>query len=52
MRLMPDIPTVMIGGVIAKHPYLNVILGEKFDMEILSVEEPQHIVSTRCSVDR
>ena len=45
MRLDPGIPTVMIGGVIAKHPYLQVILGEKFDMEIVSVDESQHIVS-------
>lgn len=45
MRLEPDIPTIMIGGVIAKHPYLKVILEEKFNMEIQSVEEPQHTVS-------
>lgn len=45
MRLDPDIPTVMIGGVIAKHPYLKVLLEEKFNMNILSVEEPQHVVS-------
>ncbi len=45
MRLEPDIPTIMVGGVIAKHPYLKVILEKKFNMEILNIEEPQHIVS-------
>jgi (R)-2-hydroxyacyl-CoA dehydratese activating ATPase len=45
MRLVPDFPTIMIGGVIAKHPYLKVILEERFKMEILSIDEPQHIVS-------
>jgi (R)-2-hydroxyacyl-CoA dehydratese activating ATPase len=45
MRLDPGIPTVMIGGVIAKHPYLKEILGKKFNLEILSVEESQHVVS-------
>ncbi len=45
MRLEPGIPTIMVGGVIAKHPYLKTMLGEKFKLEILSIEEPQHVVS-------
>ena len=34
MRLEPGIPTYMIGGVIAHHPYLKVLLNEKFDKDI------------------
>ncbi len=45
MRLYPNIPTYMIGGVIAHHPYLNKILSDKFNKEIKTVEQPQHIVS-------
>ncbi len=45
MRLVPGIPTLMIGGVIAHHPYLNVILSQKFNKEIKTVDQPQFIVS-------
>ena len=45
MRLDPGMPTVLIGGVVAKHPYLKTIFGDKFDMEILTVERPQYTVS-------
>ncbi len=45
MRLDPGIPTLMIGGVIAHHPYLKTLLSEKFNMEIEMVEAPQYVVS-------
>lgn len=45
MRLVHGIPTYMIGGVIAHHPYLNTILSQKFNKEIKTIEHSQHIVS-------
>ena len=45
LRLANDIPTYMIGGVIAHHPYLKVLLNEKFDKNIKIIERPQHVVS-------
>lgn len=50
MRLEPGIPTYMIGGVIAHHPYLKVLLNEKFDKDIQIIENPQHIVSFGAAV--
>jgi len=45
MRLVPGIPTFMIGGVIAYHPYLSHVLSEKLKVEIKTVDDPQYIVS-------
>ena len=45
MRLHPDIPTFMIGGVVAHHPYLQNILAEKFNLNIEIIEHPQYVVS-------
>jgi len=45
MRLLPGIPTYMIGGVIEHHPYLSNILSEKFNKEIKTIEQPQHTVA-------
>jgi 2-dehydropantoate 2-reductase len=45
MRLFPDIPTYMIGGVIEHHPYLSNIISEKFGKEIKTIEQPQHTVA-------
>ena len=45
MRLDPGIPTLMIGGVIAHHPYLKTLLGEKFKIEMEIIEDPQFVVS-------
>jgi len=45
MRLTTGIPTYMIGGVIAHHPYLSKILNDKFSREIKTVEYPQFVVS-------
>lgn len=50
MRLVPGVPTYMIGGVIAHHPYLQILLNEKFDLDIQIMEEPQHIVSLGAAV--
>ena len=50
MRLEPGIPTYMIGGVIAHHPYLKVLLNEKFDKDIQVIEDPQHIVSFGAAI--
>lgn len=50
MKLMSGTPTVMIGGVIAKHPYLQSLLNEKFKIDIQLVEEPQHTVSLGAAI--
>ncbi len=50
MRLAPDIPTYMIGGVIAHHPYLKVLLNEKFNLDIKIVDFPQYAVSYGAAV--
>ncbi|NUM49901.1 MAG: 2-dehydropantoate 2-reductase [Flavobacteriales bacterium] len=50
MRLDPGIPTYMIGGVIAHHPYLKDLLNEKFNKDIKIVEAPQHIVSFGAAI--
>ncbi|KAA3651423.1 MAG: hypothetical protein DWP98_03080 [Bacteroidetes bacterium] len=50
MRLDPDIPTYMIGGVIAHHPYLKVLLNEKFNKDILIIENPQYVVSFGAAI--
>jgi len=45
MKLDPDIPTIMIGGVIAHHPFLQTLLGDKFGMDIEINSDPQYTVS-------
>ncbi len=50
MRIDPGIPTFMIGGVIAHHPYLKHILAEKFNLKINIVEAPQYVVSYGAAV--
>ena len=50
MKLVPDVPTVMIGGVIANHPFLQSLLSEQFDKAIETVEEPQHTVSLGAAI--
>ncbi len=50
MRLEPSIPTYMIGGVIAYHPYLKTLLNEKFDKDIRIVENPQQIVAFGAAI--
>lgn len=50
MRLDPGIPTFMVGGVIAHHPYLQTILSEKFKKDIEITDAPQYIVSYGAAV--
>jgi 2-dehydropantoate 2-reductase len=50
MRLDPGIPTYMIGGVVAHHPFLRVLLNERFKMDITIVDAPQHVVSYGAAV--
>lgn len=45
MRIDPATQIVMIGGVIAHHPYIKTLMEEKLGKKIISIEEPQHIVS-------
>jgi len=45
LRLDPNAPTFMIGGVIAHHPYLKVLLDEKLGTEIKVIDMPQYVVS-------
>ncbi len=50
MRIDPGIPTYMVGGVIAHHPYLKHILSEKFNLNINVIEAPQFVVSYGAAV--
>ena len=50
MRLDPGIPTYMIGGVIAHHPYLQTLLNDTFRKDIQIVDSPQHVVSYGAAV--
>jgi (R)-2-hydroxyacyl-CoA dehydratese activating ATPase len=50
LRLETGIPTFMIGGVIAHHPYLKILLNEKFDEDIQIIENPQHVVSYGAAI--
>lgn len=50
MKLVPGVPTVMIGGVIANHPFLQTLLTEKFKTPIVLVDEPQHTVSLGAAI--
>jgi (R)-2-hydroxyacyl-CoA dehydratese activating ATPase len=45
MRLAPDVPVFMIGGVIAHHPFLKTVLEERLKTNIQIIEKPQHVVS-------
>lgn len=50
MKLIPDVPTVMIGGVIANHPFLQSLITEKFNRQIIVPDEPQHVVSLGAAI--
>lgn len=45
LRIDPGAPIVMIGGVIAHHPLLKILLEEKLQKEVWVVERPQYVVS-------
>lgn len=50
MRLDPGIPTVMIGGVAAYHPYLKTLLDELFHKNIQVLDAPQFAVSYGAAI--
>ncbi|MFQ5335238.1 MAG: BadF/BadG/BcrA/BcrD ATPase family protein, partial [Flavobacteriales bacterium] len=50
LRIDPDLPLFMIGGVISHHPFLKNILEDKFGREILVVEKPQYTVSVGAAL--
>jgi len=45
LRVDLTVPSYMIGGVIAYHPYLKAMLEEKFMQEVPILDKPQHVVS-------
>ncbi len=45
MRMDHSLPVVMIGGVIAYHPYLKTLLEQKLNKEVMVLNNSQHIVS-------
>ena len=50
MRLDPGIPTFMIGGVIAHHPYLKDLLNNEFNKDIKIIDAPQYVVSFGAAI--
>ncbi|GAB4260874.1 MAG: hypothetical protein Kow0079_17670 [Vicingaceae bacterium] len=50
MKLVDGLPTYMIGGVIAHHPYLASLLKEKFNKEVVVLEKPQFMVSYGAAI--
>jgi 2-dehydropantoate 2-reductase len=50
MRMNAGIPIFMIGGVIAFHPYLGTMLGEKLNKEIKTIDEPQYVVALGAAI--
>jgi 2-dehydropantoate 2-reductase len=45
LRIDPLAPVFLIGGVIAYHPYLKILLQERFKREVQIVDKPQYTVS-------
>jgi 2-dehydropantoate 2-reductase len=45
MKIDPSLPIVMIGGVIAYHPYLRNLLEQRTGQKITILDEPQYSVS-------
>ncbi|MBL0127989.1 MAG: hypothetical protein IPP83_11155 [Flavobacteriales bacterium] len=45
IRMEPDLPIYLVGGVIAYHPYFKTILSERFGQEVVIPDHPQFIVS-------
>ncbi|MEW6467666.1 MAG: 2-dehydropantoate 2-reductase [Bacteroidota bacterium] len=50
MRIDPGVPVVLIGGVIAHHPFLKTLIEEKLGRPVTVLEEPQHLVSYGAAV--
>jgi len=45
IRMDNDLPLYVVGGVIAFHPYLKILLQEKFKQEVIVPDKPQLINS-------
>ncbi len=45
LTIDPSVPTIMIGGVIANHHFLQTLLSEKFDMHMDINPNPQYVTS-------
>jgi 2-dehydropantoate 2-reductase len=45
LRIDPTVPSYIIGGVIAHHPYLKALLSEKLKHEVHVVEKPQFVTA-------
>jgi 2-dehydropantoate 2-reductase len=45
MRFDTTLPVVMIGGVIAYHPFLKNMLDDKYKLDIVMLDHPQHVVA-------
>jgi len=45
LRIDPLAPVYLIGGVIAYHPYLKILLQEKFKKDVQVIEKSQYTVS-------
>lgn len=50
MKLLPGIPTIMIGGVIANHHYLQSLLNDKFNIDIKINDDPQYVVAHGAAI--
>lgn len=50
VRLDPGVPTVLIGGVIAHHPYLKELLSEKLKRDMVIAAHPQFTVSYGAAI--
>ncbi|MCC6815278.1 MAG: 2-dehydropantoate 2-reductase [Saprospiraceae bacterium] len=45
LKIDPQVDIYLIGGVISHHPYLRVLLQEKFQKKVHIVDRPQFVVS-------
>lgn len=45
LRVDPDVPIMLIGGVAAHHPYLRDLLQEKYHQQVEIIPSPQNVVS-------
>ncbi len=45
LRIDPDLPIVLAGGVVAYHPYLRTLLEERFGRSVEIVPDPQFCVA-------
>jgi 2-dehydropantoate 2-reductase len=50
MKLISDVPTFMIGGVIENHPFIAPLLEENFKRTIVVPQEPQYVVALGAAI--